>query len=596
MSNQEDTEDSNNSICRLSDEMIAAVAAAEVITRPADVVVELIENALDAGADRIHISVTGDGTNQLVVRDNGQGMSKQDAILAVQRHTTSKIDTTKQASGEIMPAEQEGTIPPLETLGFRGEALASIATVGTVKIETNNGGPRGTIVKTNGPTAETVEPAGRACGTTVTVRDLFETVPARQEALASSQTEFAQISKLVSRYALLHPMTAMSLQHDGNKVLSTSGEGYTSALLGVYDREIAAQSTTIESTQTVDVESKSNTPTQTQTATIEIDGVLVHPTITRASRDALSIAIDGRPVSDETLTTAIMNGYSELLPSGRNPIAAVTISLPGSLTDHNVHPRKQVVRIQTTDLIADMLETSVNDALSTVDQRQIDALSTELDAPFEPLTDSDHTPSAAIADADVLGQFKKLYLLCSLDDTLLIVDQHAAHERITYERLSATIDDNLPTVAIDPPVLVSLTPGQHAALDHITDQLTQYGYEYTTGDGSAQKTHRTISVHSVPAPLGQPAAPMSICDAIDTLQNDDTPSAADEQDKALAEVACHQSLRAGEMLDPSAGDELLSQLGACENPYACPHGRPVVLTVDEMDLVRGFGRRNTRIN
>jgi DNA mismatch repair enzyme (predicted ATPase) len=299
MSNQGDTESSKTTICRLDDEMIAAVAAAEVITRPADVVAELIENALDAGADRIDISVTGDGTDQLVVRDNGQGMSKQDAILAVQRHTTSKINATKQAAGEITPTTQDGIIPPVETLGFRGEALASIATVGTLEIETNNGGPCGTMIKTNGPTAESVEPTGRACGTTITVDNLFEAVPARQEALASSQAEFARISKLVSHYALLHPMTAISLQHDGNDVLSTSGDGYTSALLGVYDREIAAQSTTIESTQTIDIDTKSSQITQT--ATIEINGVLVHPTVTRANRNAVSIAIDGRPVNNETL-------------------------------------------------------------------------------------------------------------------------------------------------------------------------------------------------------------------------------------------------------------------------------------------------------
>ena len=590
MSNQGDTEGSKTTIRRLDDETIAAVAAAEVITRPADVVAELIENALDAGADRIDISVTGDGTDQLSVRDNGRGMSKQDAILAVQRHTTSKINTTKQASGEITPTTQDGTVPPVETLGFRGEALASIATVGTLKIETNNGGPRGTIIKTNGPTAESVEPTGRACGTTVTVGNLFETVPARQESLASPQAEFARISKLVSRYALLHPMTAISLQHDGNDVLSTSGDGYTSALLGVYDRDIAAQSTTIESTQTVDIETQSDHTTQT--ATIDIDGVLVHPTITRASRDALSIAIDGRPVNNETLTTAIIDGYGDLLPTGQHPIAAITVSLPGSLTDHNVHPRKQTVRIQTADVIADMIETSVSDSLSTVDQRQIDTLSTELDVSFEPLTHSDsgQTSSAAVADADVLGQFQELYILCSLDETLLIVDQHAAHERITYERLCATLDETLPTAVVDPPVTVSLTPGQHAVLDSLTDQLTTYGYEYTTDNSDK----RTIRVHSVPAPLGQPAAPVSIRDAIDTLQTDDTPSVADERNDTLAEVACHQSLRAGEILDSSAADELLSQLGACENPYACPHGRPVVLTIDEIDFVRAFGRRNTR--
>ena len=546
---------------RLSDETVASVAAGEVITRPADVVVELLENALDAGASRVDVAVAGDGTERLRVRDDGQGMSRSDAEIAVERHTTSKLRADTELSA-------------VETLGFRGEALPNIATAATLEVVTNDGGPRGTrVVAAGGPGADSVEAVGRGRGTTVTVRDLFGSTPARRESLAASRTEFARVSDVVSRYALIRPDVAVSLTHDDSEVFSTPGTGeFDDALLGVYDREAAARSTAIDATTTA------------SSAEIGVRGILVHPSTTRARQDHVYVAVDGRPVRNARLRRAVVEGYGDLLPDDRAPIAVVSVSLPTAWADHNVHPRKREVRLRDAEAVASAIASTVGDALSTADVRHAESLSTDLDASLEPLegADSDFT------DVRVLGQFRDLYVLCERGSDLLVVDQHAAHERVNYERLRAAVDGDVPSVAVDPPEHVRLTPAQSAAIEPHRDALAAVGYDVDLfGDTS-------VRVHSVPAPLGRTAAPETVRDAIDALRHGETPD--DGREDLLKDLACHPSLKAGTELPDDAASELVERLGACENPYACPHGRPTVLTIDEATFVRGFGRRGTRMD
>lgn len=546
---------------RLSEETVASVAAGEVITRPADVVVELLENALDAGASRVDVAVAGDGTERLRVRDDGQGMSRSDAELAVERHTTSKL-------------REDTELSAVETLGFRGEALPSIATAATLEVVTNDGGPRGTrVVAAGGPGADSVEAVGRGRGTTVTVRDLFGSTPARRESLAASRTEFARVSDVVSGYALIRPDVAVSLTHDDSEVFSTPGTGeFDDALLGVYDREAAARSTAIDATTTA------------SSAEIGVRGVLVHPSTTRARQDHVYVAVDGRPVRNARLRRAVVEGYGDLLPDDRAPIAVVSVSLPTAWADHNVHPRKREVRLRDAEAVASAIASTVGDALSTADVRHAESLSTDLDASLEPLegTDSDFT------DVRVLGQFRDLYVLCERGSDLLVVDQHAAHERVNYERLRAAVDGDVPSVAVDPPERVRLTPAQSAAIEPHRDALAAVGYDVDLfGETS-------VRVHSVPAPLGRTAAPETVRDAIDALRHGETPD--DGREDLLKDLACHPSLKAGTELPDDAASELVERLGACENPYACPHGRPTVLTIDEATFVRGFGRRGTRMD
>ena len=245
--------------------------------------------------------------------------------------------------------------------------------------------------------------------------------------------------------------------------------------------------------------------------------------------------------------------------------------------DDSATPRRILVRGD------EALASAVRDALSTVDRRRSEELSMDLGDSLEPLSDTE----SAFDDVSVIGQFRDLYLLCERDDDLLVVDQHAAHERVNYERLRDAVDGETPTAPIDPPARVELTPAQYATVQSFAEELAALGY------GLDPFGETTVRVRSVPAPMGRPAAPESVRDAADAIRGGSNPDTGREE--LLKHLACHPSLKAGDELTDERITMLLERLGACENPYACPHGRPTVLTVGEETLVRGFGRRGTRM-
>jgi DNA mismatch repair protein MutL len=548
------------SIEKLDDETVATIAAGEVVTRPAAVVKELVENSLDAGASRIDVEVAGDGTERIRVRDDGRGMSEVDAELAVERHTTSKV------SG---PADVER----VGTLGFRGEALPSIASAAELELVTNDGGARGTRVTVAGGETS-VAPAGRAVGTTVEVRDLFRDRPARRKSLASPETEFSRISDLVSGYALVRPDVRFSLSHDGREVLSTAGSGaYADAALGVYDRSVASRSTTFEHETTIEVDG-SERP-------LRVEGLLVYPSITRARRDHVYTAVNGRAIQGEALRRATVAGYGSLLPTGRAPIAVVAVDLPPAAVDVNVHPRKRTVAFVDGDAVEAAVEEGVRDALTTADLRRSAEVAMDLDSSLQPL-DGD----SAFDDATLLGRYRELYLLCESEGDLLVVDQHAAHERVNYERLRAALDGDPASVELDPPETVSLSPAEAAAVADAEETLARLGFELESFGGGAYRVTR------VPAPLGRVVDADALRDAVDALRAGEDPR--DARDDLLKDLACHPSLKAGDALSEDDAAALVRRLGECEQPFACPHGRPTVLSIDEEAFVRGFERHGTR--
>jgi DNA mismatch repair protein MutL len=544
-------------IRRLDPETRNRIAAGEVVTRPVDVVRELVENSLDAGASRVEVAVDGDGTDRLRVRDDGHGMAREDAALAVERHTTSKLSGPDD-------------IERVSTLGFRGEALPSIAHVADLTLTTNDGGPRGTRVHVADGVVETAT-AGRARGTTVEVRDLFHNRPARRKHLGAAKAEFARVSKLLSRYAVCHSDVGFSLSHDGRETFSTPGSGDTDALLGVYDRTVAGESTTF-----------SFVGDDGDGDETRVDGVLCYPSVTRATRDHVHVAVNGRPVVDEAFRRAVVAGYGSLLPSNRAPVAVVRVTLPPEAVDHNVHPAKAEVAVRD-DGVYRRVERGVNDALSTADLRRSGEVAMDLETSLRPLDE----PSR-LGDVTVIGQFRDLYLLCAADDELLVVDQHAAHERVNYERLRAAVGD-VPSVEVDPPATLSVSAAEAALVDSLAEELRALGYGASTFGGG------TVRVSHVPAPLGRTAPPESLRTVLAALDGESGETPERVRDELLKELACHPSLKAGETLSVETGERLLERLGTCEQPYACPHGRPTVLAIDEETLVRGFERGNTRL-
>ena len=571
--------DSADRIHRLDRDTVDRIAAGEVITRPARVVGELIDNALDANASRVDVAVDGDGTDRIRVADDGHGMGRADARLAVERHATSKLDPGGDPVG-------------VGSLGFRGEALAAIADAARLELTTNDGGAVGTRVTVDEPAGAIttgdveVTDAGRGRGTTVVVRDLFATRPARREALSGPATEFGRISRLVADYALANPTVAFTLEHDGSKTLSTPGTDRTDALFGVYDRETASRSTTLSATESTDAgETESTSAGGSDGAPIGVDGVLTYPSITRASRDHVRVSVNGRPIRNDRLASSVRAGYGRLIPDGREPVAAVDVSVPPDRVDANVHPAKRAVGLRDVGAVAKAVELAVADALTGADLRRSADVATDLDTALAPAGEPDGSRAGTFDDADPLGVFRDLYLLVESGEELLVVDVHAAHERVNYERLRRAFDDDpLPTAEIDPPATLSLSPAESAATDAHTDELAALGFETEPFGGG------TVRLRRVPAPFGRVADAEAFRDALAALSTGESPR--DARERLLADLACHPSLKRGDVadLDAEARRALLERLGECERPFACPHGRPTVLSLSEATFETGFGR------
>ena len=566
---------------RLEPATIDRIAAGEVVTRPARVVAELIDNALDAGASRVTVAVDGDGTDRIRVADDGHGLSRADARLAVERHATSKL-------------APDGDPVGVDSFGFRGEALAAIADAGTLELTTSDGEGVGTrvVVGSGDETDPSVSDAGRGRGTTVVVRDLFAGRPARRESLAGTRAEFGRITARVSDYALANPTVAFTLEHDGSRTLSTPGTDRTAALLGVYDRETASQSTTVDArvdTQSHDGQSHhqrsrgDHEPTGDSSPTVTVAGVLAYPAVTRASNDHVRIAVNGRPVRDSRLAGAVRAGYGRLLPDGREPVAAVNVRVPPARVDPNVHPAKREVGLRDAPAVVAAVESIVADALTGADLRRRADVATDLDTALEPAGDADGTSPGAFADARPIGTFADLYALVEAGDALLVLDTHAAHERVNYERLARAFEGvAVPTATLDPPVTVSLSAEEAAAAATHAPTLSRLGFETTSFGGGTRR------VSTVPAPFGRAAAPESMRDALSALVTGESPR--DAREALVADLACHPSLRRGDTIDRDDVDALLDRLDECERPYACPHGRPTVVSVSAASLADAFDR------
>ena len=540
-------------IRKLNDETIELIAAGEVVENPASVVKELIENSLDAGASSVGIEVENGGIDRVTVADDGEGMDAEDAKRAFERHATSKI-TDPDDVGAV------------DTLGFRGEALPSIARVARVEMVTKDEGVGATRVVTGaGVDGTRTGETGRGQGTTVEVTRLFETTPARREALSSPKREFRRVSRLVTRYALARPGVAFTLEHEGNEVLSTSGSGDPiDALYAVYGRDVASRATRFSH----------------EDGRIGVEGALVRPSVTRSATHHVYTSVNGRAVDDETVRDGAVDGYGTLLPKDSYPIAVVSVEVPPGRVDVNVHPAKKKVRFVDEDTVSRVVSAAVRDALTNEDLTRRAEM--ELDAPV----DVETTGDSAFEDAEVIGQFRDLYLLCESDDDLLVVDQHAAHERVNYEELRGEFNGTVPSAELDEAVTVDLSPDEAAVIEERRDALRANGFRVEEFGGGLYR------VRGVPAPMGRVGDTELVHEVLDRFVAGEE---VDLRDEVLKDVACHPSLKAGDEVTREEATELVRALGECEQPFACPHGRPTVLSVNERRIAEGFERGGVRL-
>ncbi len=584
----------------LDDATIGKIAAGEVIERPASVVKELLENALDAHARSILIEIEAGGKDLIRIRDDGDGIQHDDLLLAVGRHTTSKLTRFED-------------LDHLASFGFRGEALASIASVGDLQILSRPPDERsGWLLRSEFGQNESPSPTAAAGGTTITVKDLFANVPARRKFLKQDSTEVGYIQRVVAAYALGFPEVRFELSVDGSPALLTSGSGnLLDAAIGVFGAEIAAQMVSIEPPDELLEEDR-----PVDRPEIAITGLIGLPTVTRGNRQQMVLLMNRRWIEHRSLAFAIEQSYHTLIMVGRYPIAVVNISVPSERVDVNVHPTKREVRFSDERLIFSSVQRAVRGTLmrhtpaqsiplvvesplsaESVQRRMTLANPERAKTPPRAMVES---PAGGPADSErvlppdpiesdvpvlrVLGQVGATYIIAEGPDGMYLVDQHAAHERVLLEKLLNQFERHAPEVQrMLEPLVVNLTPEQMTAANDAAQELQQLGFEIESFGGSG------IALRSIPAIMARRDPSKTLLSILDEISRGGNGRSRFES--VAMSTACHSAIRAGQNLSLGEMRELLTQLEGCTAPRACAHGRPTVLHLSQDELERQFSRR-----
>jgi DNA mismatch repair protein MutL len=561
----------------LDSKVVAQIAAGEVVERPASVVKELVENALDAGSSQIAVEVRGGGVSLIRVTDNGDGIPAPEVALAFERYATSKI-------GDL------GDLQSIGSLGFRGEALTSIAAVAQVDLLTcADGETVGTYLSLADGVVVNRKNQARPRGTTVAVRNLFRKVPARLKFLKSTDTENSHIANVVSQYALAFPEVGFSLFIDGRKSLQTSGRGrLIDCIIEVYGMEIARHMLAI-----ADGEWGSGT------TSIRVTGMLGSPAVSRSGRGYLSFFINHRWVNSRLLAWAVAEAYHGLLPTDKYPVAILNISLPPSEVDVNIHPTKSEVKFQNERQVFTAVQKAVRQTLiAQMPVPRIEEVATayasphgQVSTPWSPTRERSLPPSTPLSAPStlvtslpvlrVLGQLLASYIVAEGPDGLYLIDQHAAHERIVFERVKQQrLRQSVEVQGLLAPTTLEVTPQQATVLKAHYEDLSEFGFAIEPfGD-------RTYLVRAVPHLLSNADWSGMLRELLDSGED-----RSDWSEKIAVSIACHSgAVRAGQVLTDDEMRELVRQLEQAATPHTCPHGRPTIIHLTSGQLRREFGR------
>ncbi|UYY59168.1 DNA mismatch repair endonuclease MutL [Sphingomonas sp. S2-65] len=582
------------SIRRLPEHLVNRIAAGEVVERPASALKELVENAIDAGSTRIAIRLAAGGTELIEVIDDGCGMDAAEMALALERHATSKLP--------------DDEIDQVTTLGFRGEALPSIASVARLTLESRVRGADGwALTLDNGDRLEE-GPAALPPGTRVRVEQLFARVPARRKFLRSSRAEFAAAMDVVKRLAMARPDIAFSMEHEGRRVLSVQGgETRPQRVAGLTDRELANNSVAI------DFEREG----------LVLGGVAAIPTFNRGVADHQYLFVNGRPVKDRLLAGAVRGAYAEMLARDRHPVVALFLDVPADQVDVNVHPAKTEVRFRDPALARGLIVSGLRRALDEAGHRSVQrpseaALGMWTAEPvqptpaYEPLarysgavherrpTFFSPPPQARAEPAEApvpastdfplgvaRGQVAKTYIVAEAADGLVLVDQHAAHERLVLERMRRAVQGGgVASQALLLPEVVELDEPACDRLESRTAELAEFGLELE------RFGPRAMLVRATPALLGQGDVHGLVTDLADELAGfDEALSLKERLDHVAATMACHGSVRAGRILGVAEMNVLLREMEATPHSGQCNHGRPTWVKLAHGDIEKLFGRK-----
>ncbi len=544
------------------------IAAGEVVDRPAAVVKELAENGIDAGANRIDVRVEAAGQGLIEVVDNGRGMAPADLPLAFQRHATSKLRELED-------------LRSIRTLGFRGEALASIAAVAEVEaVSRSRDGGEGFRVRIQGGVQLTAEPAGGPAGTRVSVKQLFFNTPARLKFLKQPATENAVISRLVGELALGNPAIAFSLEVDRRRVLETPGTGdLRAAFAAVYNSETAAAMLSIEESS--------------------VRGLISPPALHRGTRDHVVILVNGRRIQHRNLVFAVEQAYRGLRESDRFPLAVLNVLIDQAEVDVNVHPTKREVRFRNEGAVFAALERACYHALRqsplyelqvagggpVLELRETAVLSSAPQAPGpeSPQQERREVDGPRLPPLTYVGQLLQGYLVAEAPNAVVLIDQHAAHERVLFDQILRRLESGEPaSQLLLIPHDLDLTPAQVVAFQQHAPWLQALGFE-----GELFGPH-TIRLRAAPSDMPEGRVERVLELLLTDLVGERTPDRRLRETAAL--IACHSAVRFGDGMSPGAAHQLLSSLAFTAEPISCPHGRPTTLILPDDQLRRLFKR------
>ena len=585
----------------LSDGVINRIAAGEVVERPASVVKELVENSLDAGARSIEVRVRSGGKASIEIRDDGQGMDRDDALLAIERHATSKLATAAD-------------LEDVSTLGFRGEALASIAAVSQFTLRTAVRDGEGTEVEVDGGRVRTVREVGHPRGTTVRVDRLFFNVPARRKFLRADATELSHVVRWLTRYALGAPDRRFLLRHGERRILDCEPtDGLLQRVAQIHGREFADKLL----------------PFDWGTEGLAVRGLAGRPVDALPRRDAQHLFVNGRAVQDRVLSHAVAQAYGNTMAPGRHPALFLFLEMDPGTVDVNVHPQKTEVRFRHTSQVHEVVRATLLEALSQAGAvPTLTELRPGVGAPLTAVKDAalqylaTHEPSAGTGcapyrdspgdrgapeggattstaalteddsgprrEAVPLAQFRESYIVAQDAEGLVLVDQHAAHERVLFERYLDEAESNSVEVQqLMFPVTLELTPHEAVLIENEREEFARLGFRL---EPFGDRTVRLEGVPSVAAQvdpealfrelLGEAAQARAAVSEVGALRR-----------RLVTTAACQAAIKVHHALTVPAMQALLDDLYAMRNPTTCPHGRPVLFRLSMEEIERAFRRR-----
>jgi DNA mismatch repair protein MutL len=557
------------SIRELDAVTIGQIAAGEIIDRPASVVKELVENAIDAGANRITVHVERGGLDLIEVIDDGAGIAPADLPVALRRHTTSKLRTAEE-------------LESIASLGFRGEGLASVAAVARTQIVSREADrPVGARVDAHGEEVGVIEPAAAPIGTGVRVARLFDNVPVRREYLRSASAEFNRLSAWLSTFALAYPERTFTLRHNGKEVWVMPASGDERERLAmVFGREAAQRLLPLEGDAARMLAGR-------------LRGYVSAPGNDRPDRRMQVLFINGRLLRSTILAGAWTSGYSTFAMTGRHPYGVIYLELPPDHVDPNVHPTKSDVRLrygnQVFGVVRRAIAATLNDharvrfAQQTGNAREALSFAPPANGPSAAsLFDGSFEGAEAGTGSGprIIMQLDRTFILAADAEALLLVDQHAAHERIAYEAIVASARSRVSSEPLLVPQVVELDPERSAVLDRTIEFLREGGLEI---EPFGERTYRIVAT-----PSGYGAHAFDLAGFIDDLS--DEPKQRDVRERVWASLACHSVTVAGERLEADEMRTLVERLKACDNPMHCPHGRPTMIFLGHDEIARMFKR------